>query len=45
METQNAIKLLSELKTNKFLPKFNVFSIMFPQIIYISGLRFARGMH
>ena len=24
METQNAIKLIKELKANKFLPKFNV---------------------
>ena len=24
VETQNAIKLLRELKTNKFLPKYNV---------------------
>ena len=24
METQNAIKLIKELKVNKFLPKYNV---------------------
>ena len=24
METQNAIKLIKELKANKFLPKYNV---------------------
>lgn len=24
METQNSIKLVKELKTNKFIPKYNV---------------------
>ncbi len=41
METQNAIKLIKELKANKFLPKFNVINIQMKNRI---GPRTARGV-
>ena len=35
METQNAIKLIKELKANKFLPKYNVMSALFSDLAYM----------